>query len=205
MTNIIEYGENWIINSVLPNDILNNLENEINSNLDNFLSDKNNYTCKGNTKQYWLEKQGQEYPQSDALKEAIDGYSSFISDLCIESDLFDHAFLNHLKSFGIWTVRGEEGSFHKLHNHSAKSSVLGLSTVAYLNVPETNDHSLPNNNVYFVMNGGSKNVFSTRGNDVYEVSPINGQVFIFPNWLLHGTYPQSDGLRQTFNIDYSAI
>jgi len=203
---LYEHGTNWLIEAQLPEDLLNELDNEVNGHLNDFLSDKENYTCKGDSVlQYWLQKQGTNYIQNDSLVSAVSDYGKFMSEICSKVGVFDPSFLSHLRPYGIWTVRGDEGSFHKMHQHNAKGSVLGLATVSYLNVPSTNDDDQPNNNVYFVMNSSENTVFSTNIPNVVEVSPRRGQMFIFPNWLLHGTYPQSAGLRQTFNVDYLAI
>ena len=34
------------------------------------------------------------------------------------------------------------------------------------------------------------------------INPEVGKLLIFPDWVLHGTYPQTKGTRQTLNVDY---
>ena len=203
---IYEYGQNWVIGVKAPDDLVDALDTGIVSNLDTFLADKENYTCKGDTvQQFWLQKQDKTYVKKGALSDAISQYTKFVGEVCAKVGVFDPQFLSHLRPYGVWTVRGDKGSFHKIHQHNARGSVLGISSVLYLNVPETNDDTQPNNNIYFVMNSGPTTVFSPDQPSVVEISPKRGELYLFPNWLLHGTYPQSEGLRQTFNIDYSAI
>ena len=36
-----------------------------------------------------------------------------------------------------------------------------------------------------------------------HINPEVGKLLIFPDWILHGTYPQTKGIRQSFNIDYA--
>jgi hypothetical protein len=38
-----------------------------------------------------------------------------------------------------------------------------------------------------------------------EFSPKIGDFFIFPIHVLHGTYPQSEGIRQTLNLDFEVL
>ena len=203
---VYEYGQNWVVGVQAPHDLVKKLDAEILSNLDNLLADKENYTCKGESvQQFWLQKQDKTYIKEGGLSEAVSEYTQFVGDVCSKAETFNSQFLSHLRPYGVWTVRGGKGSFHKVHQHNAKGSVLGISSVLYLNVPQTNDDTQPNNNIYFVMNSGPTTVFSPDQPSVVEISPKCGELYIFPNWLLHGTYPQSEGLRQTFNIDYSVV
>lgn len=204
--NIYEHGTNWLLETTLPESLFSALESGVNSSVDTFHPDKENYTCKGPlVQQFWLQKQGVNYIKSDELGETISKFGALVSEVCAKTAVFDPDFLSHLRPYGVWTVRGDEGSFHKIHQHNARGSVLGLSAVTYLNVPSNNNDDEPNNNIYFVMNSSETTVFSPNKPNVVEISPKQGQLLIFPNWLLHGTYPQSSGLRQTFNVDYLVI
>jgi len=202
---VYEYGQNWVIGVQAPDALVDMLDAQINANLHTFLSDKHNYTCKGDSvQQYWLQKQNQNYIDDEPLGDAVAQFTKFVSELCVKVELFDPRFLSHLRPQGMWTVLGGKGSFHTVHQHNAKGSVLGLSSVLYLNVPDTNDDEQPNNNIYFIMNSTPTTVFSPHQPNIVEISPKRGELYIFPNWVLHGTYPQSEGTRQTFNVDYSA-
>jgi len=35
-----------------------------------------------------------------------------------------------------------------------------------------------------------------------HIDPKPGKILIFPHHVPHGTYPQTKGIRQTFNMDY---
>ena len=202
---IYEHGDNWLIRAMLDTELVDRLDGLVDRDIDGFVADKDNYTCKGDAvQQYWLQRHDGNYISKQDLADAVSALGQIVGKLCVSAELFDSSALNTLRPDGIWTVKGDEGSFHTIHQHNGKGSVLGISTVLYLNVPETNDDEKPENNVYFVMNSSAQTPFSASQSRVITHSPKRGELFVFPNWLLHGTYPQSKGLRQTFNADYSA-
>ena len=91
-----------------------------------------------------------------------------------------------------WTVYGEKGSYHTIHRHN-QEGVSHVSTVTYLKTPILDDSR------------GEKtagNFFYFFDNEVYQLKPTEGQIIIMPVWMLHGTYPQTKGLRQTLSVDF---
>lgn len=99
-----------------------------------------------------------------------------------------------------WTVKGEEGSYHTIHEHGPNS----VSTILYTTVPPKGEDDIPytNGSTYFVMDGSAYNDLSIPACRVMHVTPKEGMLVIFPSYILHGVYPQGPGLRQTLNIDY---
>ena len=98
-----------------------------------------------------------------------------------------------------WTVIGEEGSYHRIHQHSA-GVMDGISVVSYLNVPDSEDNS---NSIFLVFHADPSSYFISQGCPSYHhIKPEVGKVLIFPWNIPHGTYPQTKGIRQTFNVDY---
>ena len=96
---------------------------------------------------------------------------------------------------------GEEGSYHTIHNH-AGGRMDGISVVLYLNVPESK-HNDDSNSIFLVLHTDPSSNFITQGcPSLYHIKPEVGKVLIFPHHIPHGTYPQTKGIRQTFNIDY---
>lgn len=95
-----------------------------------------------------------------------------------------------------WTVTGEEGSYHTVHEHGS----MHVCTVTYLKVPKIVNP--PNGQVFFIMDSNPHNNLALPSNRVFSLQPQEGMIVIFPSWLLHGVYPQDPGTRQTINIDF---
>ena len=99
-----------------------------------------------------------------------------------------------------WSVIGEENSYHTIHSHN-EGIFDGISTLVYLEVPETNVKDEAENDIFLVTRVGSGNPFYYKIPPYSSINPEVGKLLIFPDWVLHGTYPQTKGIRQTFNID----
>lgn len=100
---------------------------------------------------------------------------------------------NSLKITSMWTVLGNEGCFHTIHNHN-KRNINHISTVTYLEISKNN--IFQPGSFFSILKGPEENT-------VFEHHPNKGDILIFPVWVLHGTYPQGRGLRQTLNIDFA--
>jgi len=97
--------------------------------------------------------------------------------------------INNLKLLSAWTVLGYKNTYHTLHRHNSKKNHISL--VIYLKVPKSNK-----NNFYYLYKQNEETLCGT-------LNPKQGDIFIFPVWLWHGVYPQSEkGLRQTLNLDF---
>ena len=104
-----------------------------------------------------------------------------------------------------WTVVGEEGSYHTIHNHIVKGrgGMGGISTVLYLNIPES-VHKNKSNSIFLVLHADpSSHYINHPCPSLFNIEPEVGTLLIFPPHIPHGTYPQTKGIRQTFNIDYN--
>ena len=104
----------------------------------------------------------------------------------------------NLKLKAAWTIYGQKYGFHTFHCHDngdqAKTYNV-LSTVLFLEVPEKIEIDLP----------GSLSFVLRDENNKVNVEPYTvnkGDFFIFPAHVFHGTYPQSEGLRQTLNLEF---
>ena len=118
------------------------------------------------------------------LKENL--ISSYIKDMVCQTMSVDDLTLD-----ACWTVLGKKGSYHICHRHTTShghNTDKDIAIVLYLETPEENGYE---GLFYFVMD-----------NEVHEVVPKKGRLLIFPVKMYHGTYPQSDGLRQTLNMDF---
>ena len=101
----------------------------------------------------------------------------------------------------IWSVLGEENSFHTTHCHN-DGIFDGISTILYLNVPKSNVENSCENNLFLIMDSGPGDTYYHSNPNIININPEVGKLLIFPSWIIHGTYPQSKGIRQTFNVDY---
>jgi hypothetical protein len=97
--------------------------------------------------------------------------------------------INSLKLVSAWTVLGYKNTYHTLHKHNIKTN--HVSSVIYLKVPKSNEFN------FYYIHQQNEEIFHRR------LNPKEGNIFIFPCWLWHGVYPQSEeGLRQTLNLDF---
>lgn len=102
-----------------------------------------------------------------------------------------------LKLSSAWTVYGEKYGFHKIHRHNHENNN-HLATVLFLDVPKIVDPDLPGE-LFFITRDKDNNL------EYNKFSPKIGDFFIFPIHVLHGTYPQSKGIRQTLNLDFEIL
>jgi hypothetical protein len=111
----------------------------------------------------------------DKVKQSLIEYKIILSD-------------DNLTTVSAWTVFGYENCFHKIHKHNEKN-IKHVATVLYL---QNSDNTTQKpGSIYAITNG-----------EIVTYDPIVGDILIFPTHLLHGTYPQGYGLRQTLNIDF---
>lgn len=102
-----------------------------------------------------------------------------------------------LEILNAWTVIGEKGSYHKLHNHFSNLDKNIICSVIYLETPKKEDNE--NGNFYCAYKDKYKQV------QYFSHKPEVGDIIVFPSWLLHGVYPQDKGIRRSLNIDFLMI
>lgn len=196
----------WIIEDYIDKSLLNEIKNIINENLTNLTKDKSGYSTSGDkSEQYWLINMKDGFYIDDSrFYEFEKKYREQILNRVKAADLLRErdGVEIFLKRSNAWTVIGDEGSYHTIHNH-AENDTDTLTTVLYLEVPDTNSKDNPENNLYLVSDVGveSKLIYEHPG--VIHINPEVGKLIIFPSWILHGTYPQTKGIRQSFNKDYA--
>jgi hypothetical protein len=127
--------------------------------------------------------------QYDLFNSNIDPLNKIMISI-LEKQFDNFSFLN----VSAWTVCGEEYGYHSIHQHSDEG-VQDICTVSYLKTPqEINPHL--SGNIFFIMRDSLNKI------NIVDLSPKEGDIYIFPCHVFHGTYPQSKGLRQTLNLDY---
>lgn len=200
---IAEYGNNFLIEDQLENELLNDIKNFFDKHIDFLYEDTEGYSTTGdNAKQYWIDKKGDKYFNyknkeyediERRFREGIHGRLKAAS-LLRSDDI-------QLRQGSAWTVVGEEGSYHTFHTHG-DGLIDGVSVVLYLNVPDPDSKDYLNS-ICLVLHTDPASAFLHKAcPNVYHVNPEVGKVLIFPFHIPHGTYPQTKGIRQTFNVDY---
>lgn len=206
---IYENGNNWVIEDQLDNKLTEKIIDIINKNLNNLLKIKKGYSIKGkNVEQYWLIKQESNfYFKNKDFHDIKQEYKNHVLNRLKKSNILDEKIKNlDICNNNSWSVIGEENSFHVAHFHDSNGiGISGISTLVYLKVPESNTEDSPENNLFLIMNSGPNNLFYYSNPKIIEINPEVGKIVIFPTWIIHGTYPQSKGVRQTFNIEYNFI
>jgi hypothetical protein len=104
--------------------------------------------------------------------------------------------LDNLNCVHLWTVEGQENSYHRIHRHCKEEDEHirfddCIATVLYINVPE----KYPKGEFYCLIEKDNDTILRC-------FKPKVGDLFIFPWTLYHGVYPQGPGLRKTINCDF---
>jgi len=200
MTQIFRQGKNWAIISTLKDttDIKEMLDTVDPMNYSDFTSAKGD-----NSKQHyiipptWMPAEQHTYPKTwDTVKERIAGI--------VKQELVHHGIFplkwKDLHPVSAWTVKGDEGSYHTVHDHGPET----VSTVIYTSVPPLKPFTPPmtTGSIFLIMDSDPYSELTQPGMRVFHVKPHENMILIFPSHILHGVYPQGPGLRQTLNIDF---
>jgi len=200
--NIIEYGTSWLIEDQLNTELLNEIKDFFDNHLEFLYKDKEGYSTTGNNaEQYWIEKKGEKqfYYKNQEYENIEQKFRKEIHERLKAASLLRKDEIE-LKQNTAWTVIGEEGSYHTVHTHS-DSRMDGIVTVLYLNVPTSN--SIFDITLFLVLHTDQSSHFISQScPNIKHINPKVGKLLIFPNHIPHGTYPQTKGIRQTFNVDY---
>ena len=205
---VFENKNCWVIDDYLDSSLVEEIKTVIQDNLNNLYKNKEGYSTTGkNAEQYWLIHQKDNFFVNDSrFYDFEKEYKNQILNRIKAADLFDKEKEKYidLKYINAWSVIGEENSYHTMHCHN-EGSFDGISTLVYLEVPETNVEDEPENNIFLATHMRAKNPYYYENASSLSINPEVGKVLIFPDWVLHGTYPQTKGIRQTFNIDYKIV
>ena len=202
---IYENGSNWVIEDQLHEDLVKKINNLIDQNLNNLLKLKEGFSTKGkNAEQYWLIKDDYYFKNKDFEDIKIECKSQILNRLK-KSNILNQKIQEKidLENNTCWSVIGEENSYHAVHSHKGDSDGNnGISAIIYLKVPQTNIEDDSENNLFLIMDANATNQFYSNNLQIININPVVGKLLIFPAWIIHGTFPQSEGIRQTFNINY---
>lgn len=157
------------------------------------LVDKSCRSVKSNIEGKSTSVEGKQYDLFDkvdtTLKPVIEIYRAMLF----------HKLKKQIRPLSAWTVVGKEGCYHTVHRHN-EEPVNHLSTVLYLRTAKNTETDEKDCRGYFYY-------FERSDDDIdcISVKPEEGDLFVFPVRLFHGSYPQAKGLRQTLNVDFEVI
>ena len=131
-------------------------------------------------------------------------WAEFLAQACkewVEKD--DHR--KKLKKFEIiesWIVRQFKHEYNPIHWHSGH-----ISGVGYLKVPKNLGSTVQKNkninaNGKLELIDGSKRLFAKP---VFTVTPTEGELYLFPNYMMHSVYPFSDTDEERRSVSFNAI
>lgn len=193
---------NWLIEDQIELNFLNQIQKFLDENIKHFPKDKIGYSTIGNNcEQYWIKGGENNFEFSSLVWENINNEIKKIFLKELQNLLkYENLKLNLVSS---WTVVGEENTYHKLHDHSGGFD--GFSAVIYIRVPQlSGTDSYHSNRINFVMHADPYSKFLVNESpNIISIDPNVGKILIFPRHMIHGTYPQPKGIRQTLNLEYN--
>ena len=112
--------------------------------------------------------------------------------------------IKEIHILNLWVVRQFKGEYNPVHYHEGD-----LSGVGYLKLPKNMTTNKDVKNKKIRTNGtidfinGQKNFLSKS---IYNVIPKIGDMYIFPNYLMHTAYPFNiEGERRSFSFNLKII
>jgi uncharacterized protein (TIGR02466 family) len=112
--------------------------------------------------------------------------------------------IKEISILNLWVVRQFKGEYNPVHYHEGD-----LSGVGYLKLPKNMTTNKEVKNKKIRTNGtidfinGQKNFLSKS---IYNVIPKIGDMYIFPNYLMHTAYPFNiEGERRSFSFNLKII
>src|SRR5210317_2252052 len=133
--------------------------------------------------------------------------SQIRNEIKLNSNFFKNEKIKNIKEIRIlnlWVVRQFKGEYNPVHYHEGD-----LSGVGYLKLPKNMTTNKEVKNKKIRTNGtidfinGQKNFLSKS---IYNVVPKIGDMYIFPNYLMHTAYPFNiEGERRSFSFNLKII
>ena len=193
----------WIISDNLDDDLVLEIKTIIQENLSTLHECKEGVSTTGkNAKQYWLRDKNLDLHVKDvSFKKFEKKFTEQILKRILSAGFIDPENKScDLIPGCTWTVIGEENSYHTMHIHGGDFD--GITIVLYLEVPDSNIEGHPDNNIFMCSRVGQRNPCYNYDTPILTMNPEVGKLLIFPCWVPHGTYPQTKGIGQTFNVDF---
>ena len=176
--------------SKLSNEIITLLNSHVDKSR---LSKKNDYSSKLASQIENELKIPKTIVSKNLSKELIKNIKSYL-------DKSDVKKIKEIKIINLWVVRQLKNEYNPIHYHQGQ-----LSGVGYLKIPKNMNQNKLVKNKKIKTNGtidfinGQKNFLSKS---IYNLNPRLGDLLIFPNYLMHTTYPFNvEGERRSFSFN----
>ena len=178
--------------------ISNNFIKKINNEFDLKIKNKNSdYSSKLASQIRNEIKLNSNFIKKNLAKEIIIDAKKFLKNEKIRN-------IKEIRVLNLWVVRQFKGEYNPVHYHEGD-----LSGVGYLKLPKNMTTNKEVKNKKIRTNGtidfinGQKNFLSKS---IYNVIPKIGDMYIFPNYLMHTAYPFNiEGERRSFSFNLKII
>ena len=178
--------------------ISNNFIKKINNEFDLKIKNKNyDYSSKLASQIRNEIKLNSNFIKKNLAKEIIIDAKKFLKNEKIKN-------IKEIRILNLWVVRQFKGEYNPVHYHEGD-----LSGVGYLKLPKNMTRNKEVKNKKIRTNGtidfinGQKNFLSKS---IYNVIPKIGDMYIFPNYLMHTAYPFNiEGERRSFSFNLKII
>jgi uncharacterized protein (TIGR02466 family) len=178
--------------------ISNNFIKKINNEFDLKIKNKNSdYSSKLASQIRNEIKLNSNFIKKNLAKEIIIDAKKFLKNEKIKN-------IKEIRILNLWVVRQFKGEYNPVHYHEGD-----LSGVGYLKLPKNMTRNKEVKNKKIRTNGtidfinGQKNFLSKS---IYNVIPRIGDMYIFPNYLMHTAYPFNiEGERRSFSFNLKII
>ena len=178
--------------------ISNNFIKKINNEFDLKIKNKNSdYSSKLASQIRNEIKLNSNFIKKNLAKEIIIDAKKFLKNEKIKN-------IKEIRILNLWVVRQFKGEYNPVHYHEGD-----LSGVGYLKLPKNMTTNKEVKNKKIRTNGtidfinGQKNFLSKS---IYNVIPKIGDMYFFPNYLMHTAYPFNiEGERRSFSFNLKII
>ena len=186
--------------SVLKTRIPDDMINKINNYVEKVIADKRKVSDLDNGN-YLVADVTQEIRIEKEIMEEI-GWLKFLAEKIARwIDIETNQKISEMKMITTWVVRQFENEFNPTHWHEGH-----ISGAGFLKVPKNLGQfkqSKPNN----TFQGGNLNlIHGSRmflNKSTYHIFPKVGDLYIFPNYLMHHVYPFKDSKEERRSISFN--
>ena len=202
--NLHENRGNWIIECDLDDEFVDKIQEFLDKNLDGFRQAETSKLSTGGKEsiQYWIKNHAGDEKTFEKITNKL---KNKIFNLLKNTDVLKDNIEMNIFEKNSWTIIGKENGYHTTHCHT-DGSLFGFSFVIYTKVEYEGEYDGKGGDIYFIMNAdcASSHTFQTK-KQYLVFTPNKNKMLLFPGWLLHGTYPQPKGVRQTFNFEFDLL
>ena len=172
--------------------------NTINAQIDkSIITKKNDYSSKLASQIKNELKLPTSFIKKSLSKELIKNIKNYLKASEIEK-------IKEIKIINLWVVKQLKNEYNPIHYHNGQ-----LSGVGYLKIPKNMNQNKTIKNKKVRTNGTIDFINGQRSflsKSIYNLNPKVGDLMIFPNYLMHSTYPFNvEGERRSFSFNAKII